>query len=79
MIELPEAIVLSQQINETIKGKRIMNVIAANSPHKFAWYYGDPQNYHDLLTNKVIGKSTSYGGLDRNHCGRFGIVIWRWC
>ena len=40
MIELPEAMVLSKQLNESIRGKRIMNVIAAHSPHKFAWYHG---------------------------------------
>lgn len=38
MIELPEAVSVSQQINETIRGKRIASVIAAQSPHKFAWY-----------------------------------------
>ena len=37
MIELPEAIAVSRQLNETISGKRIENVIAAYSFHKFAW------------------------------------------
>lgn len=63
MIELPEAINIAKQINETVKGKRIMNVIAAQSPHKFAWYHGDPQNYHDLLADKVIGEAAGFGGL----------------
>lgn len=63
MIELPEAILISQQINETISGKRIMNVTAEQSPHKFAGYYGDPQEYHELLSGKIIGKATGYGGL----------------
>jgi formamidopyrimidine-DNA glycosylase len=63
MIELPEAIAIAQQINETLSGKKIMNVTAAHSPHKFAWYHGDPQKYHDLLTGKVIGKAAGFGGL----------------
>jgi formamidopyrimidine-DNA glycosylase len=63
MIELPEAIVLARQINETATGKRIKKVIAAQSPHKFAWYYGDPQDYHGLLAGKVIGTATNCGGL----------------
>ena len=54
MIELPEAINIAKQINKTIKGKRIMNINAAQSPHKFAWYRGDPQNYQYLLMDKVI-------------------------
>ncbi len=63
MIECPEAFVIAQQINEAVGGKRIMNVIAAQSPHKFAWYHGDPQKYHDLLSGKLIGKASSFGGL----------------
>ncbi len=63
MIEMPEAIAVSKQINETISGKRIMNVIAAQSPHKFAWYHGDPGKYHELLTGKVIGKASGHGSM----------------
>jgi len=63
MIELPEAYVLAQQINETLAGKKIMNVTAAHTPHKFAWYHGDPQKYHGLLNSKTIDKAVSYGGL----------------
>jgi len=53
MIELPEAFVLSRQINETVSGKTIKNVIAAQSPHKFAWYSGDP-NVAVQLSKKHI-------------------------
>ena len=63
MIELPEAMVLSKQLNESIRGKRIMNVIAAQSPHKFAWYHGNPQKYHDLLAGKVIGTAEGFGSM----------------
>lgn len=63
MIELPEAISISHQINETISGKRIMNVTAAQSPHKFAWYFGNPQEYHKLLSGKSISMAIGYGGL----------------
>jgi formamidopyrimidine-DNA glycosylase len=62
VIELPEAAVLADQINETAVGKRIRNVIAAHTPHKMAWYFGDPQEYKNLLTGKVISESASYGG-----------------
>lgn len=63
MIELPEAAAISKQINENVCGKRIMNVTAAHSPHKFAWYHGDPQKYHDLLADKVIGTATGFGSM----------------
>ncbi len=63
MIELPEATVLAKQLNEKVNGKRIKRIIAAQSPHKFAWYYGDPKDYHALLVGKVIGMAVSHGGL----------------
>ena len=62
MIELPEAAVLAKQINETVVDNRIKNVIAAHTPHKLAWYFGDPQEYGNLLAGKVISGATSYGG-----------------
>jgi formamidopyrimidine-DNA glycosylase len=61
MIELPEAVSVSRQLNETIIGKRIENVIAAYSPHKFAWYHGDPNGYYNLLAGKEIGISNACG------------------
>jgi len=62
MIELPEAAVLARQINETVVGKKVKNVIAAQTPHKLAWYFGDPQGYKGLLAGKVISGAASYGG-----------------
>lgn len=63
MIEAPEALLISQQINRTIKGKKITFVSAGYTPHKFTWYYGDPANYPDKLLNKTIGETHAYGGL----------------
>lgn len=62
MIEIPEALVLSKQLNETVKGKRIKSVTAAKSPHKFTWYFGEPAEYEPLLLGKTIEKATAYGG-----------------
>ena len=63
MIELPEALNLTGQINDTIHGKRVASVIAIQTPHKLAWYYGEPQKYSDLLAGRTIGKASAYGGL----------------
>lgn len=63
MIEAPEALLISQQINRTIKGKKITFVSAGYTPHKFAWYYGDPVDYPDRLLQKTIGEAHAYGGL----------------
>ena len=63
MIELPEAITLSRQLNENIVGKTIVNVIAEQSKHKLTWYFGDPKNYKNMLKDKTIDKAFSFGGI----------------
>ncbi|UCC17801.1 MAG: hypothetical protein JSU58_04420, partial [Dehalococcoidales bacterium] len=63
MIELPEAVNLAKQFTETINVKKIKEVIAGYSPHKFAWYHGDPADYNAQLQGKTIGTAVSYGGL----------------
>ena len=62
MIELPEAAVLAKKIDETVVDKKIRNVIAVQTQHKLAWYFGNPQEYKSLLTGKVISGAASYGG-----------------
>lgn len=63
MIEIPEAEILSRQLTETIRGKRIKEVVAGLSPHKFAWYYGDPKDYDALLRGKTIDVAIARGGM----------------
>ena len=62
MLEIPEVIVLANQLNETVKGKKIQNAIANSSAHKFTWYYGDPESYPQKLIGKTIGESSAFGG-----------------
>jgi len=62
MLELPEAIVIAEQLNQMLKGKRVHKVIAATSPHKFAWYFGDPSKYDALLRDHAFEYAASYGG-----------------
>ena len=63
MIELPEAITLAKQINRSIKGKKISNVIAKHSEHKFTWYYGNSDKYKEQLFNKNIQKADGFGSF----------------
>lgn len=53
MIEIPEALTLAKQINDILRGKQIVNVVAGYTPHKFAWYNGDTQKYHEILEGKT--------------------------
>jgi formamidopyrimidine-DNA glycosylase len=63
MIEIPEAQSLSRQLTETVTGKRIAGVVAGLSPHKFAWYHGDPKDYDALLRGKTIDTAVARGGM----------------
>lgn len=63
MIELPEAFNLSNQLNDTVSGKRIAEVTAVHTPHKLAWYYGDPSAYSDLLVGKTVDVASPFGSM----------------
>ena len=63
MIEMPEAENLSRQLTQTITGKSIAEVVAGLSPHKFAWYHGDPKDYNALLRGKTIDTAVAHGGM----------------
>lgn len=61
MIEISESNSLAAQLRKTVGGKQISRVVAAHSPHKFAWYQGDPQGYPDLLLGKTIKDAYGFG------------------
>jgi formamidopyrimidine-DNA glycosylase len=63
MIELPEAVNLSNQLNTTVCGKCIIGVTAVHTPHKLAWYYGQPHTSSDLLIGRTIGKARPLGSM----------------
>lgn len=63
MLEVPESYSIAKQLNTTIKGKTITKATANYSPHKFAWYNGDPSDYNDLLKNKTITGCINYSGM----------------
>jgi len=63
MIELPEAVVLSREINDALSGKTIKNVVAAQSPHKFAWFHGNAKEYNNRLSGKTIRSAKHQGGM----------------
>ena len=61
MLEIPESRTISIQAGNTLINKRITEVINATSPHKFAFYSGDPAGYAKLLTGRNIVSTKGHG------------------
>lgn len=61
MIELPEAVAIAAQLNQTIRGKRIAECNTGNSPHKWVFYKPSQRKLEKLLFKKTIGEVTSVG------------------
>lgn len=68
MIEIPESKIISQQAECILAGKKIAGVVNATSPHKFAWYNGDPAAYPQLLTGHRIERAEGHGSFVDLHC-----------
>ena len=62
MLELPEAVTLASQFEKAYQGKVITRAVAGYTPHKFAFYEGDPADYPSRLEGKTVGGSASFGG-----------------
>jgi formamidopyrimidine-DNA glycosylase len=75
MIELPEAVVLSRQVTGTLSGRRILRVVANASPHKFAWFSGDPARYPDLLQGRTIQEAFPFGNHVEIHVDDWLLVL----
>ncbi len=75
MIELPEAMHLAEQMRGAFADKRIASVRANASPHGFAWYYGDPAAYPDMLVGKTVTGVASYGGRVEILCEDMRVVL----
>jgi formamidopyrimidine-DNA glycosylase len=75
MIELPEAVVLAGQVQNNLAGRRILHAVANQSPHKFAWFSGDPAQYEQHLAGKCIQHAAAYGNHVEIHAGDRVLVI----
>ena len=61
MFELPEYVILSRQINTTLKGKTIQRGQLGNSPHKFVWYNRGHEEFERLTQGKELGEAWVQG------------------
>jgi len=63
MLEIPEAAVIASQLDIRLRGKKIRRIIAASSPHKFAWFTSDPKHYEEELLWKEVNSVKPVCGM----------------
>lgn len=63
MIEIPESTIISRQAAEILPGKIIVYVMYGNSPHRFTFYNGDPEDYPALLEGRRVETVNAYGAF----------------
>lgn len=61
MFELPEYLILAEQMNTTIKGSTIQRGQLGNSPHKFVWYNRSHDEFERLTKDKRVGEAYARG------------------
>ena len=61
MLEMPEVMTLANDLNNTVKDKRVKQVFAPTKQHKFCWYNGDPSEYDAPLRGKRIIETKGFG------------------
>ena len=75
MLELPESFALAQQVRERLIGKGILSVAANRSPHKFAWFFGEAQDYPRLLQGRAVDGAAAWGGFIEIRLGDMRLVF----
>jgi len=68
MLEIPESKTISLQADKILVNRTIAEVITASSPHKFAFYYDDPEEYPELLKGIRIKSTHGHGMYVDIHC-----------
>lgn len=61
MIELPEAITIGRQVEQTLAGRKVTNVYGATHLHKFTFFNGTPEEYRDMLVGREVKSATGKG------------------
>lgn len=62
MIELPESHTLAKQLNATLIGRSVVAMTVNQSPHKFAFYHGNPSTYPQRFIDTTFTGASAQGG-----------------
>jgi formamidopyrimidine-DNA glycosylase len=74
MIEMPEALTLAKQMNQTLIGKTIKHFKRGNKTHKFLWLNFSDDSFSSILPDLTIREISSFGRSIYMHLGNY--MIW---
>ncbi|MCH1984352.1 endonuclease VIII [Ruminococcus sp. OA3] len=63
MLEIPESLMIAKQLNDTVMGKKIIEVESEHTKHGFAWYTKTPQEYRHIMEGKTVGEACGIGSM----------------
>lgn len=75
MIELPEATTMAEQIRRSLAGAIVTEVEVNRTPHKMAFFTGDPHAYADHLKGRPLTGAVARGGLIEITVGDHQLVL----
>lgn len=75
MIEAPEAMNITSQLNTAVKGKSITVTLAMFTPHKFTFFNGTPAFCEELLTGRTVDAIYNYGGMIEIEAGDARLIL----
>lgn len=61
MLELPEVLAFSKQLNEAVVKKTVERVVPPTKPHKFCWFNGDAAEYDEKLRGSRVTAAEGFG------------------
>lgn len=76
MIEMPEAVTIARQMNETLAGKTITRFARGNLVHKFLWLNRPDEEYQAILGGRTVSGASSFGRSIYLHLGPDVLLWW---
>lgn len=61
MVELPEAVTLARQMDETLRGKMVLSAIQGQTLHKWVFYNREAAEFEGMVEGKTVGRVRSDG------------------
>ena len=61
MIELPEAVTIARQLNQELRGKRVVSIEAGASSHKWVFFQPSREALEERMPGKTVGEADAIG------------------